>query len=241
MPGFSWKEEDMSHSLAFFPLVGILIGALVLLVNIPGALIGLPLAVRLLLTVAVPLSVTGGIHLDGFMDTEDALRSYGEKERKLEILKDPHIGAFAVIGLVKILLFYGAAVLLILLDGSDNPETLWLFASLFVTARCLSGLTALLFPKAKKEGMLHEETKGYPKSVLVFLALELTAVSAYTLYLDPLKGGVLLLVFACCGVWYGFLSRREFGGVTGDTAGHFLVLAETVSAMALAACTLIFP
>ena len=57
---------------------------------------------------AIPLLVTGGFHVDGFMDTTDALSSYREKEERLRILKDPHIGAFAVIGVVIYYLLYAA-------------------------------------------------------------------------------------------------------------------------------------
>ena len=88
MPRLSYAEDDMEHSLIWFPMVGVVIGALVCLVNIPDFMKEVPAAVRILLSLLIPIVVTGGFHIDGFMDTEDALRSYAPVEKKLEILKD---------------------------------------------------------------------------------------------------------------------------------------------------------
>ena len=97
VPHFEWTEKEMRYQLIFFPWVGAVIGALLVLwKNICGWLrIGdIPFV---LIAVAIPLLVTGGFHVDGYMDMMDALKSYKPKEEKLAILKDPHIGAFAVI------------------------------------------------------------------------------------------------------------------------------------------------
>ncbi len=237
MPRFTWKEDEPSRALMFFPFVGALIGALILLVNRAGLTEGCPLAVRVLLTLVIPILLTGGIHIDGYMDTEDALRSYASPERRLEILKDPHIGAFAVIGLLKLLLILGAAMILILEDAEGNPADVRILASIFVTARCFSGLTSLLYPKARKEGMLYETTKGDQKTAVATLIIELAAVSAFMLAADPARGIAVLLAFVLCAAYYRVSARRAFGGVTGDTAGHFLVISETAAVAVLAACT----
>ena len=238
MPRFSWREEEMSYSLIFFPLVGAVIGLLIMLLNMPAFMRSCPLSVRVPVTLAIPLFVTGGFHVDGFMDTEDALRSYASPERKLEILKDPHVGAFAVIGLIKILLVFGVSTILILTDAGGDLSGLMIFAAIFVMARCLSGLTSLLYPKAKKEGMLYGETKTDEKWVLMALSAELMAVVLFVIGLSPRKGIPVLFSLAVCVLHYRSYTCREFGGVTGDTAGRFLVVAETVSSATLAVCTL---
>ena len=97
VPRFDWEKEDMRYSMSVFPWVGAVIGACFVLVYRLSGTLGLPqLAVIALLT-AVPLVITGGFHVDGFLDVEDALSSWRSREDKLAILKDPHIGAFAVI------------------------------------------------------------------------------------------------------------------------------------------------
>ena len=243
MPHFTWREDDTAHSILFLPLIGAVIGGLVFWINIPARLpLGwgaLPAAVRVLLTLLVPILVTGGFHLDGFMDTEDALRSYGSREKKLEILKDPHIGAFAVIGLIRVLLIFAAGVTSLLMDPHTDLRVLGIFSAVFVTARCLSGLTSLMMKKAKKDGMLYEETKGMSRGMLLFLAAELGASILFMLLLHPVRGGFACLAFAVYTAYYCGQMRRAFGGVTGDTAGYFLTSAEAAATAALAISSLL--
>ena len=97
MVQFEWKEEDMRYSMCFFPLVGIVIGLLSWCWWLFCQQFGIGKMCFAFVGLAIILLVTGGIHMDGYMDTMDALHSYGSREKKLEILKDSHIGAFAVI------------------------------------------------------------------------------------------------------------------------------------------------
>ena len=97
MVQFEWKEEDMRYSMCFFPLVGIVIGLLSWCWWLFCRQFGIGKMCFAFVGLAIILLVTGGIHMDGYMDTMDALHSYGSREKKLEILKDSHIGAFAVI------------------------------------------------------------------------------------------------------------------------------------------------
>ncbi|MBO4809920.1 MAG: adenosylcobinamide-GDP ribazoletransferase [Lachnospiraceae bacterium] len=234
MPRFIWKEDDMAHSLTFFPFVGVAIGAFVWLLNVPAFMMSVPVAVRIILTILAPLVITGGFHLDGFMDTEDALKSYAPTEKKLEILKDPHIGAFAVLGLVRTLLVFGASVTAILLSGKCDNETILIFASIFAVGRCLSGLTSLLLKKAKKDGMLYEETKTGQKGVVAFLIFTLIVLECIVLFMNLIKGLAVLLTFTLYTIYYRYKAYKEFGGVTGDTAGYFLTTSETMAAAVLA-------
>jgi adenosylcobinamide-GDP ribazoletransferase len=235
MPVFEWKEDDMAHSLIFFPLVGAVIGGLVFAINRISPLTELPVAVRIILTMVIPFIITGGFHVDGFMDTEDAINSYAPREKKLEILKDAHIGAFAVISLVKWLLICAAAVTAILLSPKCDWKTIAVMGLTFVASRCLSGLTSLLFGKAKKTGMLYEETRNDQKVTVACLVIELVVTCLFMLWLDLLSGTAVLLTFALCTAYYRHLTTKEFGGVTGDTAGFFLTTGEIIAAVGLAA------
>ena len=95
VPQFDWNAKNMRYALCAFPLVGVVCGALWCLCGV----LPLPAVARAAGFCLVPVWVTGGIHLDGYADTCDALSSYGDTAKKLEILKDPHCGAFAVIRL----------------------------------------------------------------------------------------------------------------------------------------------
>lgn len=241
MPQFEWKEENMRYSMCFFPLIGAVTGALLLVLELLMEKMGLGSGFRSAVYTVLPLLVTGGIHLDGYMDTTDALRSYRGKEERLRILKDPHIGAFAVIR---------AFVLLILTYGfymEADHGTLLLVSFSFVISRCLSGLAVITFPKAKKDGMLYtvsDAAKKAQKRVRSILVAELVAAVAGMVTAGILSAGMtdmsagyrmaagLLPSFAGLGAagtlyrYYRHMAIQKFGGTSGDLAGWFLTLCE---------------
>ncbi len=238
MPRFEWKEDDMATSLDFFPFVGAVIGALICALNI-GPLSQVDPYVRAILSVLIPIFITGGFHLDGFMDTSDALNSYGEPEKKLEILKDPHIGAFSVISLVKLLLAALAASIFIVTDENISSEKVVVIALIFVVSRCISGLTSLYLKKAKRNGMLSKEAGGKKKSSVILLTIQMVIAVTTMLLLDPVTALPALLFFAGYTLYYRNKTKKEFGGVTGDTAGMFVSVSETGAACMVAIVMLI--
>ena len=147
VPQFAWNEKNMRYALCAFPLVGLLCGALWCVCGV----LPLPAPARAAGFCLVPVWVTGGIHLDGYADTCDALASYGDREKKLEILKDPHCGAFAVIRLCSYFLAYFA--LCTCVSFTPRVGVLWVLA--LVLERALSGLAVASFPMAKNTGLAH--------------------------------------------------------------------------------------
>lgn len=106
----------------------------------------------------IPVIVTGGIHLDGFADTVDALSSYGDREKKLQILKDPHTGAFAVIGLC---VYFLADIAL---WSEVTGELLSVIACSYMLSRSLSGISVVSFQAAKNSGLLKTFQDGAPEA-----------------------------------------------------------------------------
>ena len=104
MPQIGWTEENRRYALCWFPMIGLVNGGLLLGWYWLAAQFSLSSLLFGVIAVCIPLLVTGGIHLDGFCDVEDARASCAEKSRKLEIMSDPHIGSFAVMHLVLYLL-----------------------------------------------------------------------------------------------------------------------------------------
>ena len=147
MPQVEWTQESMQYCICFFPAVGAVIGAATLLWNM---LVGAKLSGSLLFTavlILIPVLITGGIHLDGLLDTADALSSYKTKEEKLEILKDSHAGAFAIIiGICWFVLDFG-------IYSEADAHTIGLLAIGFVISRTLSGLSLVSFRMAKNTGL----------------------------------------------------------------------------------------
>ena len=159
MPNVEWTGERMRYVMCFFPLVGLAQGAVLgLWLHLALDVLNLSAAVSALVGAAVPLLVTGGIHMDGFLDTMDAVHSYGDRSRKLEILKDPHLGAFAVISFgVYMMLYLGVFhEYLSLVLREEMRDRYFLYAVpclVFVMERAFSGLSVVTFPQAKKQGL----------------------------------------------------------------------------------------
>ena len=124
MPRFRWETEDMRYHLCFFPWVGGVIGILEYLWFLGVARFEIGPTAATLIALSIPILVTGGFHLDGFMDTCDALSSWRTREERLRILSDPHIGAFAVIRLALFGLIYGAALSELTAEGVLFPLSL---------------------------------------------------------------------------------------------------------------------
>lgn len=237
MPHFEWKEDDMQYSLSAFPLVGAVIGALFFALHRVCARFALPDTAAALLLTAVPLIVTGGFHVDGFMDVSDAVSSYKSRKEKLAILKDPHIGAFAVIRLAVCGLIYIASLIVVL--SSERASGLIAgIACGFVLSRCLSAESVLNFKAAKRDGMLcYEATAAAGGRKVNFLIVSfIAAASCFCMVYFAWAAGTFMMLAALLSfVWYKHLSCKEFGGITGDTAGYFVVVCETAIAAAAAA------
>ena len=227
----------MRYHLIFFPWVGMVIGGLeyLLLQILCGP--ELPLLFRVALAGVIPLLVTGGFHVDGFMDVRDALCSYKSKEEKLAILKDPHVGAFSVISLLVYVLLFGGALSLVLTYGGES--SIALFAFCFPVCRALGTLVMLKLKKAKPDGMLQRETKGAGTVSTVVILMELLIFLGVMLWID-LRGTLILLAAVLLfTLYYRWKMYREFGGVTGDTTGYYITCSELVGLMAIAAWSMI--
>ncbi|MBP5281683.1 MAG: adenosylcobinamide-GDP ribazoletransferase [Lachnospiraceae bacterium] len=248
MPRFNWESDDMKYHLCFFPWVGAVIGAAQWLWYVICAQKGLGSLVYVMIALAIPVLITGGFHLDGFMDTCDALHSYQDRERKLEILKDPHIGAFAVICLAAFLCISAGAVAVIydgVIGGSvslwNGSLTILVPCLSFFLARTLSGISVITMKGAKKKGMLQTFSDTAVKTtVLVILVIELLLCVAGMVFLSPVLGSAMTITAGLCYVYYYFMSKKQFGGITGDLAGYFVSLTEAACMVVLAIITVIF-
>ncbi len=235
MPRFQWDSGDMEYHLCFFPWIGACIGILeyvwFLFSNsfISNQFVVIPIAM------AIPLLVTGGFHVDGFMDTMDALHSYQSREKKLEILKDPHIGAFSVISLL-------CYVLLVLgfLEATKGEATVKVLCCGFFLARTLSGISVVSFPKAKNEGMLKTSSRNAAqRSVLIVLIIQGIICCGVMMFLQLQMGIIAIVAMILTFMYYYVMSKKQFGGTTGDLAGYYVVMAEGISVMAVGlACIL---
>ncbi len=224
MPRFEWKEEDMKHNIVFLPWIGAVIGLICMGLNYLYSFVELPLICRICLYSLVPLVVTGGFHMDGYMDVQDALKSYKSKEEKLEILKDPHIGAFAVIRVLIYALVWTAALAVIC--ERESGKSTAAFCLIFFISRAVSSLSSLKLKHAKRNGMLQMETQKAGNTDFVLCLLQLIAVFAFTAYMEPVYAMALALAALLHFFYYRNMCYKQFGGITGDTAGFDIVSLE---------------
>lgn len=236
-----WTEQNRKYSMLAFPLVGALLGALWFLTAMVGDALGLPTVLTGALLTGLPLLVIGGIHLDGYADTCDALGSHGEKEQKLAIMKDPHVGSFAVMHVAVYLILWFAACTV--LAGEDMG--VWAVCALcFVYSRALSGLGVATLPAAKNSGLVKafadDADKKKVRIGLLFLLAMVTVLQiVLDIYLETLPAGLMTLAVAAAMMsWYRYIADKHFGGINGDLAGWFLCRAELwmLVAAAVAVC-----
>ena len=210
VPMVDWNEKNMKYAMCFFPVVGAVTGALQLLIG--SLLLRYTSCGRLFFAIAmtlIPVLVTGGIHLDGFADTVDALSSYGDREKKLEILKDPNTGAFAVIGLC---VYFLADVAL---WSEVTEELLPVIACTYMLSRSLSGISVVSFQDGAQKFR-----------VRVVLILWACACGGGMLILSWRTAVIVIPAALLVFLYYHRMSRKQFGGTTGDLAGYFLQVCE---------------
>lgn len=235
MPQCDWTEENMAYAMCFFPWIGCVIGGLTWLFGTYGGGVGLSSAFYTMILVLIPWLITGGIHLDGMLDTADAMSSYQERERRLEILKDPNAGAFAVISCAVYFLFYYGVY------SQISTRALAVIPLTFCLSRTLSGLAIVTFPKAKKTGSASAMARGArDQQVCRVMYVYLIVIFAAMLAIDWKLGGIVYAVALLTYLGYYKKAMKYFGGTTGDLAGCFLSLCElfTACAAVLGACWL---
>lgn len=214
-------EGTPRYMMCFFPLVGVVLGGVVWCAFSILDRIGWETRILTATVLTIlPILITGGIHMDGWMDTHDAIHSWKSREERLAILKDPHVGAFAVI----------SAIAYILLTVAGFTEvtagTIGAVSASFVLSRVLSALSVVTFPKATSNGSVKDMGDGAARSVRVILVAELVILSALMILLFHRIGTASLIAGVLVFVYYYWMSMRRFGGITGDLAGYFLCLCE---------------
>ena len=195
-----------------------------------GLLDGVPYLLEGVLLVAVLALLTRGLHLDGFMDTCDALAGGHDRKRRLELLRDPHVGSFAVIGVVLLLLVKCSSM-----AALPAESRLWTIA----LVPCLSRWAILIvmdrFPYVRREGLGTPLLGGGSRrSLLVGSAVVVAATMALTGPVGLLLTAAAALVAAAVGAW----ATRLLGGVTGDIYGAACETSEAVVLVLAVALTL---
>ena len=171
----------------------------------------------------LPVLVTGGIHLDGFCDTADALASHQDTEKKLQILKDPHMGAFAAIWLG----CYFIVQFALAVTAAQTQADLTALAFGYCISRSLSGLAVASFPLAKNSGLAYTFAEyADKKRVRTILSILTVVLCIAVCVFCGIKGIFVSVAAAATFLYYRFRLIGKFGGLSGDLAGWFVQMCE---------------
>lgn len=213
-----WDEKARGLMLLFLPLVGLEMGLAWAGLAWLCRHWALPRLVTGLVLCLFPYVISGFIHLDGFMDVTDAIGSCRDMERRRAILKDSHVGAFAVIGLA-LLLLAGFALM------SSAEKEPWILILVPVVSRCCSALAvSILRPMSESQyaGAFRAGISRWQPVVLI-LVLLLGLTLGFVLWQE--QGAVLLggLLGYCLALRKGV---QSLDGMNGDISGYALTWSE---------------
>jgi adenosylcobinamide-GDP ribazoletransferase len=223
---FPGARVPSERSLPWFPLVGALIG--ITLGGLWWATAKVwPLPVAALIVVTADLGLTGMLHLDGLADSADGLLPHLSQERRLEVMREPTVGAFGI-GAVVVVLLGRFAVFATL-----RPAPL-LVAGLWCASRAAMATVVGRVPYARPEGGLASAFIGAPLPVAV-TALSVAAAAAlasgWAVPAGPVAVASSVVLFGAVVLW----ARWRIGGFTGDVLGAAGLIGETVGLVVAAA------
>jgi adenosylcobinamide-GDP ribazoletransferase len=230
-----WTEEDNKYMPLFIPFVGIVIAVLFYLLLLLLNILDLSYILSSIIVVVFFIFITGGLHLDAFMDTCDAHFSRRDISRKLEIMTDSNIGAFAAVFFVVLMLVkFG-----VLHDLFLNDIPIYSLIIIPVISRLFQSLLLLNSPFAKEDGLarmygsLHKKYQWY--FLLYFALIIIVGVLLQQIILYS------ILVFVCA--LYMFVYKRfaikQFGGITGDVIGAYIEISEVLLLITILIYTLL--
>jgi adenosylcobinamide-GDP ribazoletransferase len=215
-----WSAGDSGRASVWYPLVGLFIGALTWL-TWKGAMLLFPSLVAGIIALIAWVALTGGLHLDGLADCCDGLLASASVERRLEIMKDPHLGAFGATGLILVLLLKGATL------AALTPATsLGILLAASLARWCI--LPAGLLPLARSGGMGADFSSGLRRS-FIYVGVVLPMGLALTL---GMRGIISLLAGLAGAALVLWLAKSRIGGVTGDVFGMVVEVVESAVLLA---------
>lgn len=230
-----WDNNLRRLQLVFFPLIGILMGAIWYFIYRGMNYVSIPIQLQAIALTIYPFLISGFIHLDGFMDCCDAILSRRELEERQRILKDSHVGAFAVISVVILFLVLYSAMW-VELDPSRTENRISFGALILIPflSRICSAYGVLKFVpighsqyKASYDKSIN---KGY-ELILVMFTIVPIALLIYSREIAAVVVAAITMLTHFMMMWNG---RKQLGGMSGDIAGYALTISECVGVLALA-------
>jgi len=224
----NWTDKKIASSLLWYPFVGGLIAlTLILFLNLFST--QAPMLVSAL-TLALWVLITGGLHLDGLADSADAwIGSHGNRQRALDIMKDPQAGPIAVIVIVLLLMIKFAALYSLMTQPHhifNNDNYAWLLLFPIILARATPLLLFLTTPYVRNQGMGRTMANFLDKEAAWAVLSVVTALLFLTLGI--LNSLILITVILFLVGYLRRLMLKHIDGMTGDTIGATIEITEVV-------------
>ena len=218
----TWDEEATNLVMIFFPIVGGIIGVACFLASLLISNLYLPSLIKTSFIMICPLVLSGFLHVDGFMDTCDAIFSRRNIEEKRRILKDPLVGAFGVIAFGVYLVFCFSSLHTLVLENSGFE----FFLFVPVLSRSLTSIFLLNLKPISSSGYgatFKKDTNKKHTFVLLIFTIISVLIGVFLLGIDGLIISALVIIF---GVVFCFYSYRQLDGISGDLCGFIITLSE---------------
>lgn len=211
------NQTENERSVLYYPLIGLLIG--LILYSLSWLLSPVPHLLSASLILIIWIWLTGGLHLDGLADTADAwVGGFGDKQRTLEIMKDPSCGPIGVLSLIAVCLLKWVCIYLLL------EQHLALFLIVVpLLGRVVPLILLLTTPYVRENGLGRHLAKDLPKKSAWLISLMVLLSLIYW----KLQGVLSLLVFVTGLIYLRHLFIKRIDGITGDTIGASIELLET--------------
>ncbi|MDE7283581.1 MAG: adenosylcobinamide-GDP ribazoletransferase [Lachnospiraceae bacterium] len=216
------SRENRKYMLLILPLIGVVTGAIMYVFCMICLKFGFGQSFFALIGAVIPVMITGGFNLAGFMKITDALRNARTVEKRLEMLRDVHAGIYAVIAAAAYYMLYAGGLVMIWKD-----RQLLLLGIGYVISGTLSGMAVVWFPETKsKESPYTFASKSEKQVFRIFLSLILILCFGTCIMFSTIMGTLEALL--CMWIWtfYYYMSKKCFGGITEELAGFFMALCE---------------
>jgi adenosylcobinamide-GDP ribazoletransferase len=224
MPRIDWTGRRMQFAPLMMSLVGLVNGLIAFGLFTFLTTLNFSEFFKAVIMCLYYVVYTGGLHIDGLLDTADAYFSRRDKQRKLEIMKDSTVGAFAVITLLFIFLLKTAVFNELFTHNYKNGIILIFIP---IISRLLQSSMLYIFPPAKPDGltrMFGVLDKRYSTILFALFAL----IGTMLFILIGIKSLILIITIIAYYALFYFSSKKQFGGITGDLLGAFLEVSELV-------------
>ncbi|NDI35807.1 adenosylcobinamide-GDP ribazoletransferase [Chengkuizengella sediminis] len=235
-----YESKIIQRSVVFYPIAGWIIGLFLWLLSyfVPSVLPSAPSAVLICIFWMIS---SGGLHMDGLMDTADGILSYRSKNKMLEIMKDSRVGAMGVIVCVCYLIFKMTLVFSLL--ESEHQSILFSYIVFIpIWSRLVIVWAAKLYPYARQEKGFGTDVSLIPYvyavlamiNALVISFIMYNFISVHGSWIEGFILMVLLILISTITMWViSHMLYQKLGGLTGDTYGAINELVELVLLMSL--------